>query len=1183
MADSRLASIVRHVYKLAALQQTSDAADASLLEQFIRQRDEAAFVALVRRHGPLVWRVCRRVLHQTQDAEEVYQATFLVLARQAAKIRKPAALASFLYGVAYRIARKARADGFRRQSRQREPITEPVADAAGEAAWREVEQILIEEVQALPEKYRTPVLLCYWEGLTNEESSRRLGWPAGTVKTRLLKARQLLHERLTRRGVSLSAGAITTLLASGGGDAAMPPSLAVGAMHTVLDGTPRVAAAVLAEQAVFGVIWSKARLISAFVLLVGGTVLLAYHALGGRQAEEQETTQLNPPAKEAAPTRPAKEKQQNRNDWFGDPLPPGAVARLGTRRLCGPVDPMWLRFSPDGSKIASQGWYGVTVWDAVSGQRAVERKNYYPLVHGMAWRKDGTGVAILRLPDRSFFVSEFTNDSEKVPDPPPAPPRNNIPVPGPDGMEWLALSPDGTRLAIVRNPEKEKISVELFRVATGRLVGELERERTLGPFGGPCGEIRYSTLGQLIILSRPYKKKGDWSLTVVDADKNRVIRKCLIPPPGHCVYKYMFSLSPDARLAAIPPTEKDSPNEHIGTIRVLDLDAGSELRSIPFEERGYGTGHALTPDGKHLITSGSKFYFQIWDVATGKEVVRSPERYLSEWGEASTVEVSSDNKRFATARQSDGQVDIWDTQTGKVAVSLATHRDTINAVAMSPDSRLAATLGSDGFLRTWELATGQAERSVPTVSVDRTIERPWARPRLRFTPDGCRLLFRTSAELTLIDPNTGEQLSLPAPLRNRREHFGGFSADGQTLATFTADKVTLWDWPSANIRTTLNIPLGPQKPDGIMNGPEHVVVNSVALSSNGRLLFTNSSRWQKNPPAGGQNSNDVWDAHTGKHLHRFTKPETQHPPAIFSPDGRVLYVGGHSLDWRDRRQGDALTAWDPSTGTFLRRFAEPERKAEFRERKNLGRMVSSLAVSPDGRLLAVGEAPYSPGYLILCLYETASGRRIKQLLGHDREVTDLTFTPDGRRLVSVSEDHTGLVWNVTLPALGDAAAKQLAHAWEQLAEFDPKPAYNAMAALIKHPTEAVALLREKLRPAPVPTDADLDRLIGQLDADAFEDRQKALAELERFGPNAVAGVKVRLKQSLPLEVRKRLLQFLEKNDGPNPHQLRCIRAVAVLETINTAETRNLLAKLAKGPPDDVLTREAQAAKRRAVR
>ncbi len=1181
MADPRLASIVRHVCKLAALQQTSDASDASLLEQYIRQRDDSAFAALVRRHGPLVWRVCRRLLRQTQDAEEVYQATFLVLARRAAKIRKPAALASFLYGVAYRIARKARADGFRRQSRPGGPIAEPLGDPASEAAWREIEQILIEEVHALPEKYRTPVLLCYWEGLTNEEASRRLGWPTGTVKTRLLKARQLLHERLTRRGVSLSAGAIVTLLASSGGDAAVLPHLAVAAVRAAFQGTSgfMTPAAALAEQAVRSMIYAKVRLVAAMLLLVGGTITLAYHALGERQAEENQPAQPNPPAKEAALVRPVKEKQQARTDRYDDPLPPGAVARLGTRRLCGSGDPMWLQFSPDGSKIASQGIFVLTVWDSISGKRLAERLNYDPIVNGMAWRKNGTGVAIIRLPDRSYFVSEFTNPSEKVPNPLPVPPPNAIPNPGPDGVEWLALSPDATRLAMVRNYEKEKITIELFTVVTGRLVSELKRERTLGPFNGPCREVRYSTAGQLIILSSPKEKKGDWSLMIVDTDRNRVLRTCRIPPPGFCPWKYMLSLSPDARLAAIPPARTDGPNNHTGTIRIWDLVAGKELRSLPFEERGYGTGHALTPDGNHLITSNSKVYFQIWDLATGKAVLRSGEQHSTEWGMASAVSVSPDGRRFATARQGDGQVDIWDTQTGQPTVTFAAHRDAITAVAVSPDNQLAATLGWDGFLRTWELATGQAKQLAPAPSQDRAVERSWARPRLRFTPDGRGLLFRAANMLTLIDPHTGKPLTLPAALRNRREYLGGFSADGQTLATFTADKVTLWNWPAASVRTTFSVPLNPKPLGGIANAPKRVVVNSVALSSDGRLVFTNSSRWQDEPRVmGSHNSNDVWDGRSGKHLHCLTTPESEHAAGVFSPDGRVQYVGGHSIDSQGRRRADALTAWNPSAGTLLRRFEEPQQEAHTRFKEQLGRMVATLTVSPDGRLLAAAEWPLTPGNDIW-LYETASGRMLKQLSGHVRQMTDLAFSSDGRRLVSVSEDHTGLVWDVTVPALGDAAAVRLAQVWERLAEFDPKLGYNAMAVLTANPTEAVALLREKLRPAPIPTDADLDRLIAQLDADAFADRQKAVAELERFGPNAVAGVKVRLKQSPPLEVRKRLLLFLEQYDGPNPHQLRCIRAVAALESMNTVEARALLAKLAKGPPNDMLTREAQATSR----
>jgi hypothetical protein len=140
-----------------------------------------------------------------------------------------------------------------------------------------------------------------------------------------------------------------------------------------------------------------------------------------------------------------------------------------------------------------------------------------------------------------------------------------------------------------------------------------------------------------------------------------------------------------------------------------------------------------------------------------------------------------------------------------------------------------------------------------------------------------------------------------------------------------------------------------------------------------------------------------------------------------------------------------------------------------------------------------------------------------------------------------------------------------------------------MAVLAAAPAEAVPLLREKLRPAAVPTDADLDRLVGQLDAAAFADREKAAAELERFGPNAVSRVKDRLGRATSAEVRKRLTGFLDQYAGPHPspYDLRCVRGVAVLEAAGMAEARGLLAELAKGPADDVLTREARAAGRRA--
>jgi RNA polymerase sigma factor (sigma-70 family) len=192
--------------------------DEQLLDQFLNLDDEtaeAAFRTIVVRHGPMVLGVCRHVLHQHQDAEDAFQATFLVLSRKADSIRDRRVLARWLYEVAYRIAIRARTEDGRRRAHERQGgemvATVPIDDRG----WNELRPVLHEEVNRLPEKYRTPVILCYLEGKTNEEVAEILKWPVGTVKGRLSRARDLLRSRLTRRGLALSAVLLVTALSNG--------------------------------------------------------------------------------------------------------------------------------------------------------------------------------------------------------------------------------------------------------------------------------------------------------------------------------------------------------------------------------------------------------------------------------------------------------------------------------------------------------------------------------------------------------------------------------------------------------------------------------------------------------------------------------------------------------------------------------------------------------------------------------------------------------------------------------------------------------------------------------------------------------------------------------------------------------------------------------------------------------
>ncbi len=192
--------------------------DGDLLGRFLTPGDEAAeaaFRALVVRHGPMVLGVCRQILQQHQDAEDAFQATFLVLARRGSTVRDPRVLGRWLYEVAYRIAVRSRAEAVRRRAHERQGPEMAAPPPDHEVAWNELRPVLHDEVNRLPEKYRTPVVLCYLEGKTNEEVAQLLQWPIGTVKGRLSRARDLLRARLTRRGLALSVALLLVRLSEG--------------------------------------------------------------------------------------------------------------------------------------------------------------------------------------------------------------------------------------------------------------------------------------------------------------------------------------------------------------------------------------------------------------------------------------------------------------------------------------------------------------------------------------------------------------------------------------------------------------------------------------------------------------------------------------------------------------------------------------------------------------------------------------------------------------------------------------------------------------------------------------------------------------------------------------------------------------------------------------------------------
>jgi RNA polymerase sigma factor (sigma-70 family) len=299
MTQPRPDSILEQIRKLAGDPQAGQLSDGALLERFAAWQDEVAFEALVRRHGPMILRLCRRLLHHWQDAEDVFQATFLVLARKARSIRKRESISSWLHGVAYRLAAKVRT-----RARQTAPPTlwpgeEPAQDLLADLSWREVRAVLDDELHRLPAKYQAPLLLHYLEGLTQEEAARRLGCSLSTLKRRLERGRELLRGRLTRRGVVPVAPLLLALLAEGQAPAGVPPALR--------DATVRAALVFAGGGEAAGVVSAPVRLLAGGFLnamfqtkvKIVATLLLGVSVLGAGVVWHLRPAAASVPAEEA--------------------------------------------------------------------------------------------------------------------------------------------------------------------------------------------------------------------------------------------------------------------------------------------------------------------------------------------------------------------------------------------------------------------------------------------------------------------------------------------------------------------------------------------------------------------------------------------------------------------------------------------------------------------------------------------------------------------------------------------------------------------------------------------------------------------------------------------------------------------------------------------------------------------
>jgi RNA polymerase sigma factor (sigma-70 family) len=314
MPSGSMSTVILHLRKSMSRQGEAGLTDAQLLERFIDHRDDAAFAALVARHGSMVMGVCLRVTRNHQDAEDAFQATFLVLARKAASISSRELLANWLYGVAHNTALKARASSVKRHAKEKQVTQMPEPAMAGQELWNDnIQALLDQELSRLPDKYRVPIILCDLEGKTRKEAAQQLGCPEGSLSSRLSRARVMLAKRLARHGQAISGGSLAAVLSQQAASACVPTSVASATIKAaplyaagqVTAGVVSANVSALAQGVLKTMLLSKLKIGMTWLLvglLVFGSSSLIYRTAMAQPATIQRAATTTP--KETAKDRP---------------------------------------------------------------------------------------------------------------------------------------------------------------------------------------------------------------------------------------------------------------------------------------------------------------------------------------------------------------------------------------------------------------------------------------------------------------------------------------------------------------------------------------------------------------------------------------------------------------------------------------------------------------------------------------------------------------------------------------------------------------------------------------------------------------------------------------------------------------------------------------------------------------